>query len=129
MDRVQAASVHLEAGGSTELLDHQVAAGGQHVSQAVAIRRVAVTVRGGRQGHCVTGQAYVGTTAQGACLRIDQTDLCTSNVESGTDAATTLNEQRIHIEPGRYTELDDIKVKRVGVVDQGMHREVAHHRQ
>ena len=125
VDRIQASIVHLETGRGAHVLDHQTFSLRENEQGLVSGRDVHIPVRCGRQ-RCRQWTARDTTTAQGACLRVDQPRLRTGHIEGGTDAATTLHEQRVHLETGRHTELDDAEIERVRVVDQGVDRVLAH---
>ena len=92
VDGVQAAARHREGGSSTELFDHQVAAGGQHVSQAVTSRRVAVTVRGGRQNLSDRGQTHITATVEGAGVGAGYVERGTCHVQGSADRTATLDQ-------------------------------------
>ena len=85
MDRVQATGRYIEARCRTQLLDGQFRAAREYVGQAVTVRRVAVTVGRCGQGHYITGQADITTTAQGACIGVRYVELSTCHQEVGAD--------------------------------------------
>lgn len=86
-----------------ELLDHQVAARGQHVSKAIAIGRVAVAVGGGGQLHAVAAEAHITATAEGTGVGIGHVEGGTGHVQGSADVVG--GEQAEHITTGGHAVL------------------------
>ena len=91
MDRVQATARYGELWRSAQLLDHQAGAGGQHIREAVAVGRVAVTVRCSGQHNLISGTNRT-TSGKGTCLGLHNTDGTTRYIQRSAYGPTTLDE-------------------------------------